>query len=72
MAFGTPTPPSDRIVAGYDMTALNEAVKKHLVNIKMFEDGIANEKVQMGALSAIITRKRELDKAGVGQRPPRG
>lgn len=71
--MGTPeikiTMPNDRTVDGYDMNALEDALKKHRANIQMFEDGIANEKKQMEALSAIINRKRELDQ---GPRPHRG
>jgi len=63
------TMPNDRTVEGYDMDALNASISKHRENIKMFEDGIANEKVQMEALSTIINRKRELES---GPRPHRG
>lgn len=71
MALGNKiTMPNDRTVVGYDMDALLNTVKKHRANIKMFEDGIENEKVQMEAISDIIGRKQELEQEG--QRPPRG
>jgi hypothetical protein len=63
------TLPNDRTVAGYDLSALEGAILKHREQIKMFEDGIANEKAQMEALSSIINRKRELEQ---GPRPHRG
>ena len=55
------TLPADRIILSYDMSALEDGLKKHRANIKMFEDGIANEKKQMAALSEIIDRKRALE-----------